>query len=114
MPNDLFIKFQYYKLEAFINLNKIKESYDIINSLINNKNNLRVDNFYLVNDLQLKFYLQTAEIILLCKEKKFKDAENKLINLINELYLKNDKDISQYYFNLLIYIYLNQNKKKKF
>ena len=113
MPNDLFIKFQYYKLEAFINLNKIKESYDIINSLINNKNNLRVDNFYLVNDLQLKFYLQTAEIILLCKEKKFKDAENKLINLINELYLKNDKDISQYYSNLLIYIYLNQNKKKE-
>ena len=113
MPNDLFIKFQYYKLEAFINLNKIKESYDIINSLINNKNNLRVDNFYLVNDLQLKFYLQTAEIILLCKEKKFKDAENKLINLINELYLKNDKDTPQYYSNLLIYIYLNQNKKKE-
>ena len=118
LSNDIFIKFQYYKLEALISLGKIKESYELINSLLQNynKDNFNIiyfckDTFEYYNELNLKSFLETSAIFLLCKENKYNEAEKRLNNLIKEIYINNDLNISQYFSNLLIYIYLSQNKK---
>ena len=120
LSNDIFIKFQYYKLEALISLGKINESYELINSLLQNynKENFNIiyfckDNFEQYNELNLKSFLETSAIFLLCKENKYNEAEIRLNNLIKELYINNNIDISQYFSNLLIYIYLSQNKKNE-
>ena len=120
LSNDIFIKIQYYKLEALISLGKIKESYELINSLLQdyNKDNFNItyfckDNFEQYNELNLKSFLETSVIFLLCKENKYNEAEKRLNNLIKEIYINNNIDISQYYSNLLIYIYLSQNKKNE-
>ena len=120
LSNDIFIKIQYYKLEALISLGKIKESYELINSLLQdyNKDNFNItyfckDNFEKYNELNLKSFLETSVIFLLCKENKYNEAEKRLNNLIKEIYINNNIDISQYYSNLLIYIYLSQNKKNE-
>ena len=64
LSNDIFIKIQYYKLEALISLGKIKESYELINSLLQdyNKDNFNItyfckDNFEQYNELNLKSFL---------------------------------------------------------
>ena len=63
--------------------------------------------------INLKSFLETSAIFLLCKENKYNEAEIRLNNLIKELYINNNIDISQYFSNLLIYIYLSQNKKNE-
>ena len=120
ISNELLMRVNYYKLEALISLGKIKESYEFIDLIIekNNKDNFRIEsfnnnNFNLLNEFQLKSYLETGKIFLLCKENKFKEAEEELVILINDIYINKDIDIPQYFSNLLLYIYLKQNKKKE-
>ena len=120
ISNELLMRVDYFKLEALISLGKIKESYEFINIIIenNNKDNFRIDsfcnnNFNLLNEFQLKSYLEIGKIFLLCKENKFKEAEDKLLILIHDIYINKDIDIPQYFSNLLLYIYLKQNKKKE-
>ncbi len=118
ISNELLMRVNYYKLEALISLGKIKESYEFIDLIIekNNKDNFRIEsfnnnNFNLLNEFQLKSYLETGKIFLLCKENKFKEAEEELVILINDIYINKDIDVPQYFSNLLIYIFLKQNKK---
>ncbi len=121
IANEMLAKVNYFKLEALISLGKIKESYEFMNSffeIYNNKPNYRIEifnknNFNSFNELQFKSYLEIAKIILLCKENKFKEAEEKIQVLLEEFNNKKDIFASQYISNLLLYIYLKQNKKKE-
>ena len=116
-------KLNYYKLNALINLSKYKEVEKIIednkNSIDNNqKNNSKEFNCYNINNSEIetnishKSYLLLADIFLNYKLKKYDQAEQKLNILINMDYYKN-KDISQYYKQLMIYLLSLQNKKSQ-
>ena len=59
-----------------------------------------------------KLFLQIGQVLIDYKNKKYEDAENKLLNIIEKNSNCNEV-ISKYYYQLMIYILSSQNKKSK-
>ena len=123
LSNNMKRKIKYYELLSLINLNKNNKAEEIINEEINKYGNIDKDanndfDCFNINDCQIekdinhKLLLQIGQVFVDYKNKKYEDAENKLLNIIENNYNGNE-DISRYYYQLMFYILSSQNKKSK-
>ena len=116
-------KLKYYELLSLINLNRNKDAEELINNEVDKYGNINKDinndfdcfnrdDFQIEKDINHKLLLQLGQVFIDCKNKKYEDAENKLLNIIENNY-NGSEDISRYYYRLMIYILSSQNKKNK-
>ena len=123
LSNNIKRKIRYYELLALINLNKTKKGEELINEEMNKYGNIdndanndfdcfNIDDCQIVKDINHKILLQIGQVFIDCKNKKYEEAENKLLKVVEKNY-NNNEDISRYYYQLMIYILSSQNKKSK-
>ena len=123
IPNNIIRKINYYELLALINLNKTKLAEELINKEMNKYGNIDSDsnndfecfnsqNFQIERDMNHKILLQMGQVFVDYKNKKYEDAENKMLNIIKNNFNRNE-DISRYYYQLMIYVLSSQNKKSQ-
>lgn len=123
LPNNITRKINYYELLSLINLNKTKLAEELINKEMNKYGNIDSDtnndfdcfntqDFQIEKDINHKMMMEIGQVFVDYKNKKYEDAEGKLMNIIKNNYNGNE-DISRYYYQLLIYVLSTQNKKSK-
>ena len=116
-------KIKYYELLSLINLNRNNTAEELINEEMNKYGNINndtnndfdcfnIDDFQIEKDINHKIFLDIGQIFIDCKNKKYEEAEKKLLDIIENNYNGNE-DISKYYYQLMIYILSSQNKKSK-
>ena len=123
LSNNIKRIIKYYELLCLINLNKKNTAEELIVEEMNKYGDIEGDSnndfdCFNFNDCQIekdinhKMMLQIGQIIVDYKNKKFEEAENKLLNLVRNNFNKNE-DISKYYYQLMIFLLSSQNKKSK-
>ena len=123
LSNNMKRKLKYYELLSLINLNKKKDAQELINEEMNKYGNIdkdtnndfdcfSKDDCQIEKDINHKLLLQIGQVFIDCKNKKYDEAENKLLNIIENNYNGNE-DIPKYYYRLMIYILSSQNKTNK-
>ena len=123
ISNSIKRKIKYYELLSFINLNKTKIAQELINEEKNKYGNIdkdtnndfdcfNIDDYQIEKDINHKILLDIGQVFIYCKNKKFDEAEKKLLNIIENNYSGNE-DISRYYYKLMVYILSSQNKKSQ-
>jgi hypothetical protein len=123
LSNSLKRKIKYYELLALININRTNKAEELINEEMNKYGNIDKDannefDCFNANECQIekginhKLFLQIGQVLIDYKNKKYEDAENKLLNIIEKNSNCNEV-ISRYYYQLMIYILSSQNKKSK-
>ena len=123
MSNSIKRKIRYYELLSLINLNKNKMAEELINEEKNKYGNIdkdtnndfdcfNIDDYQIEKDINHKILLDIGQVFIYCKNKKFEEAEKKLLNIIENNYNGNE-DISRYYYQLMVYILSSLNKKSK-
>ena len=123
LSNSIKRKIKYYELLALININKNNKAEELINEEMNKYGNIDKDSnndfdcfnaneCQIEKDINHKLLLQIGQVFIDYKNIKYEDAENKLLNIIENNYNGNE-DISRYYYKLMIYILSSQNKKSK-
>ena len=111
--------FNYFKIEALLNMGKINEVNSLINNLMNkNKDIFRIEIFdknsnQIINDINTKIYFKTSLIFSNIKIKKYEQAKIDLINMIKEDFIDKKINIPIIYYNIMIYLYLIQGEKNK-
>ena len=111
--------FNYFKIEALLNIGKINEVNSLINNLINkSKDNFHIEIFdknsnQIINDINTKIYFKTTLIFSNIKLKKYEQAKIDLINLIKEDFIDKKINIPILYYNIMIYLFLIQGEKNK-
>ena len=123
LSNNMKRKIKYYELLALINLNRNNKAEELINEEIDKYGNIDQDanndfdcfnmnDYQIEKDINHKIFLQIGQVFLYCKNRKFDEAEKKLLNIVENNYNGNE-DISRYYYQLMVYILSSQNKKSK-
>ena len=123
ISNNIKRKIRYYELLSLINLNKNKMAQELINEEKNKYGNIDkdtnndfdcfdIDDYQIEKDINHKILLDIGQVFIYCKNKKFDEAEKKLLNIIENNYNGNE-DISRYYYQLMVYILSSQNKKSQ-
>ena len=123
LSNNMKRKLKYYELLSLINLKRNKDAEKLINEEMNKYGNIdkdtnndfdcyNQDDCKIEKDINHKLLLQIGQVFVDCKNKKYEDAENKLLNII-ENYYNGNEDISRYFYQLMIYILSSQNNKNK-
>jgi hypothetical protein len=111
--------FNYFKIEALLNMGKINEVNSLINNLINkNKDIFRIEIFdknsnQIINDINTKIYFKTTLIFSNIKIKKYEQAKIDSINMIKEDFIDKKINIPIIYYNIMVYLFLLQGEKNK-
>ena len=111
--------FNYFKIEALLNMGKINEVNSLINNLMNkNKDIFRIEIFdknsnQIINDINTKIYFKTSLIFSNIKIKKYEQAKIDLINMIKEDFIDKKINIPIIYYNIMVYLFLIQGEKNK-
>ena len=116
-------KLKYYELLSLINLKRNKDAEKLINEEMNKYGNIdkdtnndfdcyNQDDCQIEKDINHKLLLQIGQVFVDCNNKKYEEAENRLLNII-ETYYNGNEDISRYFYQLMIYILSSQNNKNK-
>ena len=123
LSNNMKRKIKYFELLALINLNRNKKAQQLIDEEIEKYGNIdqdtnndfdcfNINDYQIEKDINHKIFLQIGQVFISCKNKKFDEAENKLLKIVENNYNGNE-DISRYYYQLMVYILSSQNKKSK-